>query len=193
MRHLPLVIGALLLLGCPPPPPPATSPPPPDNGPPPPPDRPDDPPPDDPPPDDGATVCETGADCESGICEGGCGDGEARCMPATRACTRDLRPYCGCDGVTFRTSGSCPGRRFAHRGECKSAGAKQADGAACATGADCQSGLCEGQGCGDQKGVCVSRKRNCTADLRPYCGCDGQTFFGSGSCPNKRFAKRGEC
>ena len=35
-----------------------------------------------------------------------------------RKCTLDLRPYCGCDGVTFRTSGSCPGQRFSARAEC---------------------------------------------------------------------------
>ena len=26
---------------------------------------------------------------------------------------------CGCDGKTFRTSGSCPGRTYAHKGACK--------------------------------------------------------------------------
>lgn len=64
--------------------------------------------------------CLTAAECGSGICEGeGCGpDTPGTCAPRNRACTRDLRAYCGCDGVTFRTSGSCPGRRFAARGEC---------------------------------------------------------------------------
>jgi hypothetical protein len=67
----------------------------------------------------GAT-CLAGTDCESGICEGlGCGeDTPGTCMAKARACTRDLRPYCGCDGKTFRTSGSCPGRRFSARAEC---------------------------------------------------------------------------
>ena len=63
-------------------------------------------------------ACKAGAECASGVCEGeGCEVGV--CAPAQRACTRDLRPYCGCDGQTFRTSGSCPGRLFAHRGECQ--------------------------------------------------------------------------
>lgn len=68
---------------------------------------------------DGAS-CLTAADCQSGICEGeGCGaDQPGTCKPKARACTRDLRAYCGCDGVTFRTSGSCAGRRYASRGEC---------------------------------------------------------------------------
>ena len=84
-----------------------------------------------PPPEQGATgaggglkadgaSCLASEECTSGICEGeGCGDTKpGTCAPANRACTRDLRPYCGCDGVTFRTSGSCPGRRFAYKGEC---------------------------------------------------------------------------
>ncbi|HEU4612759.1 MAG TPA: hypothetical protein VFS15_11805 [Kofleriaceae bacterium] len=68
---------------------------------------------------DGA-ACLAGTDCASGVCEGqGCDPHlPGTCMPKARACTRDLRAYCGCDGVTFKTSGSCPGRRFAARGAC---------------------------------------------------------------------------
>ncbi len=140
---------------------------------------------------DGA-ACQAGSDCQSGICEGqGCGNTPGKCMPERRACTKDLRPYCGCDGKTFRSSGSCPGQRFAYRGECKSKLA--ADGAACRTGTDCQSGICEGQGCGKTPGRCMSKQRRCTMDLRPYCGCDGKTFRSSGSCPGRRFAHPGGC
>jgi hypothetical protein len=66
-------------------------------------------------------------------------------------------------------------------------------GAACTTGTDCQSGTCEGAGCGDASGVCVDTKRMCTMDLVAYCGCDGATFQASGSCPGKRFKARGAC
>ncbi|HWU90127.1 MAG TPA: hypothetical protein VN253_22845, partial [Kofleriaceae bacterium] len=68
---------------------------------------------------DGA-ACLTEADCASGICEGeGCTDDQpGLCKPVTRACTRDLRPYCGCDGKRFDASGSCPGRRYAATGRC---------------------------------------------------------------------------
>lgn len=69
-----------------------------------------------------------------------------------------------------------------------------ADGAACLESAQCQSGVCEGEGCTDDKpGVCASQKRGCTRDLRAYCGCDGKTFRTSGSCPGKRFSARAEC
>lgn len=146
-------------------------------------------------------ACDSAADCQTGICEGsGCGPKQGRCAAKNRSCTRDRRPYCGCDGNTFHASGSCPGARFSSRGMCTGGGGgttdnpvPAADGAACAAGADCKSGICEGQGCGDAKGVCVSKKRACTADLRAYCGCDGVTFRGSSSCPGRRYAARGEC
>jgi hypothetical protein len=68
------------------------------------------------------------------------------------------------------------------------------DGGACDQAIECASGICEGQGCGaGQKGVCMSRNRRCTRDLRTYCGCDGKTFRGSGSCPGRRFESRGAC
>jgi hypothetical protein len=142
----------------------------------------------------GAKPCNTNADCGDGICEGeGCGDMEGRCAPKTgRMCTRDLRTYCGCDGKTFTGSGSCPGARFASRGECGPT--LLPDGSKCLAAAECSSGICEGQGCGDDEpGTCVAKSRQCTMDLRQYCGCDGKTHQGSGSCPSLRFSKRGKC
>ena len=68
------------------------------------------------------------------------------------------------------------------------------DGGACERGDQCASGICEGQGCGgDSKGVCMSQNRRCTRDLRAYCGCDGQTFRASGSCPGRRYSARTAC
>jgi hypothetical protein len=76
----------------------------------------------------------------------------------------------------------------------EAAAEKQADGGSCLSGEDCVSGICEGLGCGeDAPGVCQPRQRPCTRDLRPYCGCDGQTFRTSGSCPGKRYASRDVC
>lgn len=143
---------------------------------------------------DGA-ACAVASDCASGICEGqGCGaDATGVCASANRACTMDIARYCGCDGQTFTSSGSCPGRRFAQRGACPTA-APAPDGARCLAAADCASGICEGLGCGDDApGTCAPAARACTKDLRTYCGCDGQTFRGSGSCPGKRFSARAAC
>ena len=68
----------------------------------------------------GGTACATGKDCASGVCEGqGCDGSGPRCRPVGTMCTMDLVPYCGCNGVTFRSSSGCAGRPFAARGPCK--------------------------------------------------------------------------
>lgn len=67
-------------------------------------------------------ACAAASDCSSGVCEGkGCDGNGPVCVAQKRMCTKDLRAYCGCDGRTFRTSGSCPGRPYAERGACASA------------------------------------------------------------------------
>lgn len=68
-------------------------------------------------PDGGS--CRRGSDCQSGVCEGlGC-DGEAQCAPRMRPCTMDLRAYCGCDGQSFQSSGSCAGQPYRAKGWCE--------------------------------------------------------------------------
>jgi hypothetical protein len=140
---------------------------------------------------DGA-ACSIDLDCQSGVCEGlGCDEGQGRCASRDRACTMDLRAYCGCDGKTFESSGSCPGARYEFAGRCEDG---RPEGSACLTGADCQSGVCEGLGCGDDApGTCAPARRGCTKDLRAYCGCDGKTFRASGSCPGRRYSAKGAC
>jgi len=65
--------------------------------------------------------CDAGEECTSGICEGeGCGPGQGICAATQRACTMDLAPFCGCDGVTFEASSGCPGQRFSARNACPS-------------------------------------------------------------------------
>ena len=67
-------------------------------------------------------------------------------------------------------------------------------GALCDSDADCGADeLCEGLGCAAGEGRCVVRERMCTRDLADYCGCDGQLFQSSGSCPGARYAYRGAC
>jgi hypothetical protein len=74
------------------------------------------------------------------------------------------------------------------------AGGLTRDGGLCEKASECASGTCEGQGCTpERKGICMARNRSCTRDLRTYCGCDGQTFRGSGSCPGRRFSARSAC
>ncbi|MBX2798713.1 MAG: hypothetical protein KTR31_13615 [Myxococcales bacterium] len=67
-------------------------------------------------------------------------------------------------------------------------------GSACLAAEDCASGVCEGQGCDEASpGICAEATRPCTADARPYCGCDDVTFTSSGTCPGARYAHEGPC
>lgn len=68
------------------------------------------------------------------------------------------------------------------------------EGSACAQGSDCESGICEGQGCGENElGQCMPKDRPCTYDLVQYCGCDGKTFESSGVCAGQRYQRKGAC
>jgi hypothetical protein len=139
--------------------------------------------------------CLANADCASGVCEGeGCFDETpGKCAPAQRGCTKDLRSYCGCDGKTFKGSGTCPRQRYEAKGACPT-GVNRKAGAFCLKAGDCASKLCEGMGCGDDHpGRCAEKQRECTADVAQFCTCDGKTTTGSGSCPGVRYAKRGTC
>ena len=67
-------------------------------------------------------------------------------------------------------------------------------GEPCLAAGECESGVCEGEGCGDdQPGTCADAERMCTRDLQQYCGCDGETFGASGSCPGARYSQKGPC
>ena len=64
-------------------------------------------------------VCKSSADCAQGErCNfvPGCGT-PSQCVPDT-GCTKDLVPYCGCDGKVFEASGTCPGLAFSKKGGC---------------------------------------------------------------------------
>ena len=67
------------------------------------------------------------------------------------------------------------------------------DGSPCTTGAECSSGMCEGEGCGTDEGRCMPKERACTKDLKAFCGCDGKTFRGSGTCPKRTWRTKGAC
>jgi hypothetical protein len=68
------------------------------------------------------------------------------------------------------------------------------DGESCLAATECASGVCEGEGCGDdQPGTCMPTSRMCTRDRREFCGCDGATFYSSSKCPGARFSKREAC
>ena len=62
----------------------------------------------------------------------------------------------------------------------------------CTSDRPCNLGACTGLSC-DTPWQCVPEPGGCTEDLAPYCGCDGQTFRGSSTCPPRPFAYRGAC
>jgi hypothetical protein len=73
-------------------------------------------------------------------------------------------------------------------------GALVADGESCYAGSECQSGACEGEGCGvEQPGTCVAASRACRGAEQPFCSCGGQSFRAPSDCPGQRFAKRTSC
>lgn len=68
--------------------------------------------------------CTDGRQCRSGQC---LGEGLESCSPVasgvcgSQDCTDDEMLYCGCNGVEFQASGTCPNRQFAYRGPCEAA------------------------------------------------------------------------
>lgn len=70
--------------------------------------------------------------------------------------------------------------------------------AQCYSGDDCESGICEGQGCtDDMPGMCRPVGHRCSPprlNRVPYCGCDGELIYGIGdNCPGDRYQHEGEC
>ncbi len=146
-------------------------------------------------------ACTASTQCGEGLtCAGepGCGRPWS-CQPA-HPCTRDLVPFCGCDGRVFRSSSSCPGRPHRSRGVCANStppppptSSPVANGGACSSSSQCADGLmCVGrEGCAN--GASCQPSRPCTLDLMPFCGCDGATFRGSSTCPARAYRHRGAC
>ena len=70
---------------------------------------------------------------------------------------------------------------------------QQEQSSACNTSADCPDGMsCRGEAGCDAQWTCQPESP-CTADLVPFCGCDGQVFRGSSSCPPRPYSRRGGC
>lgn len=66
----------------------------------------------------GQTACSSTEPCAQGLCVGAsCGD-TWTCVVDGRDCAGSLVDYCGCDGVTFQDSWTCPTRPYSNQGAC---------------------------------------------------------------------------
>jgi hypothetical protein len=99
-------------------------------------------------------------------------------------------------GATGSSASRDAGSRLAigDDGGSRLAGQRLAAGEACFDGSECDSGVCEGEGCGtNQPGACAPSDRACKGAEAQFCGCDGETFRAPGDCPGQPFARRGAC
>jgi hypothetical protein len=62
--------------------------------------------------------CSATSPCTAGTCVGSSCSGAWTCVADGRECTDNLTQYCGCDGVTFSDSPTCPGRPYLYQGAC---------------------------------------------------------------------------
>jgi hypothetical protein len=100
------------------------------------------------------------------------------------------RPVGGAGQPIGRDAGS----RLAIGEDAAPSGARLKAGESCFDGNECESGVCEGEGCRtNQPGVCVAPGRVCKGPEESFCGCDGETFRAPHDCPGQPFARRGAC
>lgn len=162
-----------------------------------------------PPRDAGPATAELGPPCESAsdcppdarcVRAPGCEPAGAGHCAAGAQCSDDYATFCDCDGVSFHASATCPERGYARQGECSlgeattEAAVETSSGdATCDDATDCTRGrTCMGiEGC-TTIWTCARGVR-CSRDTQAFCGCDGQTFRASMTCPGRPFRRRGPC
>jgi hypothetical protein len=120
-----------------------------------------------------------GAQCNSDqFCKfdtGQCAGDDGVCTDIPEACTANVDPVCGCDGVTYNNEceAEVAGVSVEHAGPCDNVCGGIA-AIQCGAGEYCK--LEEGECCCDFEGTCLPIPAECIPDCHPVCGCDGASY-----------------
>lgn len=141
--------------------------------------------------------CETNRDCDAvSYCNKDTGDcdGVGECVALPRFCTREFRPVCGCDGVTYSNAcvAASNGVSIDHVGACE-----EPPEEGCRTNRDCDAvSYCakDPSDC-DGIGECRERPMFCPFNFDPVCGCDGRTYGNAcaAAAEGVNISSEGEC